>query len=225
MYLLLFVLEVIHLAVGTTQTQNSCQQSSNSILISTSVCSVENAFVDFESAKQICCKDTVHNFKTTWSQYGTYLTVYLETLMTWNCSEFTHECRDRNYVINDFTNLVYLYFCNLKSFNQRCSHVIDQYHNKSTEIDPVKDVDSSEITEPCIQVSLYNATLHDSSIIFNEIVEVIIPFCEFVWCGFDNETMETRQLTAWDCMPSRYSKIYIDVCAACISWLDNCPSH
>ena len=207
MHLPLFLLEVIHLAVGTTLSTNSYQQWSNSTLISTSVCSVENAFVDLESAIQICCKDTVQNFKTTWSRYGTYLTVYLETLKTWSCSEFTDECRDRNYVVNDFTNLVYLYFCNLTSFNQRCSHVVDHYHNKSTKIDKMKDMDSSEITEPCIQVSLYNATLHDSSIIFHEIVEVIIPFCEFVWCGFDNETMKARQLTAWDCMPSRYFRM------------------
>ena len=207
MYLLLFVLEVIHLVVGTTHTQNSCQQWSNSTLISTSVCSVDNTSIDFESAKQICCKETVQNFKTTWSQFGTYLTVYLETLMAWNCSQFTDECRDRNYVINDFTNLVYLYFCDQTNFNQRCSEVIDQYHIKSTNINTMKDIDSSEITEPCIQMFLYNATLHDSSIIFHEIVEVIIPFCEFVWCGFDNETMKTRQLTAWDCMPSRYFKM------------------
>ena len=158
---------------------------------------MENAFVDFESAKQICCKDTVQNFKTTWSRYGTHLTVYLETLYIWNCSQFIDECRYRNYVINDFTNLVYLYFCNLTSFNQRCSRVVNDYNNKSTKIDPVKDADSNEITEPCIQVSLNNATLHHSSIIFHEIVEVIVPFCEFVWCGFDNETIKTRQLTAW----------------------------
>ena len=65
MYLLLFVLKAIHLAVGTIRIQNIHQQCSNSTLISTSVCSAENASVDFESAKQICCKETVYNFKTT----------------------------------------------------------------------------------------------------------------------------------------------------------------
>ena len=65
-------------------------------------------------------------------------------------------------------------------------------------LDALSDVD---LINPCVQVAMYDS---DSGCQghYHEIIEPIVPFCSFVWCGFDKNIF-TKKRHPWTCMPSR----------------------
>ena len=56
---------------------------------------------------------------------------------------------------------------------------------------------------PCVQVAMYDIDVGGHGHFF-EIVEPIVPFCSFVWCGFDEDVFINQKVSTWTCMSSRY---------------------
>ena len=61
-----------------------------------------------------------------------------------------------------------------------------------------KDVAASNIPSVCLQVQMYRSDQE-----YLEILTPYTPFCGLVWCGFDLQTFEALNASAWTCMHSR----------------------
>ena len=52
-------------------------------------------------------------------------------------------------------------------------------------------------TSPCLQVFSYNYGQT-----YYEISQPLLPFCDSVWCGFNNLTMKYQFPSTWLCLPN-----------------------
>ena len=172
-------------------------------------------------SKVQACNVVVKNFTMQWNQGRHSLTNYLETLKIWQCPQFEKECQNRTYALTDFTSKAYSYFCNKTSFEIEClstieSIVVQQQTNSqqqsetttssfvwSNAIKRLKLVDltDDQILKPCVQIAMYEKTRAVGN--FREIIRVHLPFCEFSWCGFDEDTFNNRRISAWTCLSAR----------------------
>ena len=59
-----------------------------------------------------------------------------------------------------------------------------------------------ELINPCVQVAMYDKDLKRQGR-YHEIIEPAVPFCSFVWCGFDENVFTKKLVAPWTCMPSR----------------------
>ena len=74
-----------------------------------------------DSLLQTRCSMLYQNFLNEWSQGQYRLTVTLDNLKTWNCSQYELECRRQTFAYNRFTKLVYNRFCDLEAFESNCT--------------------------------------------------------------------------------------------------------
>lgn len=58
------------------------------------------------------------------------------------------------------------------------------------------------LVKPCMQLAMYD-TEEGGYGRYHELVNPLVPFCEFVWCGVDKNTLDNRHISVWNCMPSR----------------------
>ena len=185
-----------------------------------------------ESQTMKCCNQTVSNFHLFWSEERLYLTTYLQTLRSWGCPQFEVECRERLFVVNSFTELVFDYFCNYTNvFVPRCYQTVsDVYRSARERQDPlpppteasgslndtleenwqalVKDINTTFLTieeltgSPCLQVALYEAEDEHTGE-YVELIRFRIPSCYPMWCGIDGASLRNHMLSVWSCLSKK----------------------
>ena len=165
-----------------------------------------------------CCQTVVRNYyKTKFEPLNRYLTTFLESLQTWNCPQFQQECERRTFNYTNFTSLVYLRYCNRSQMEAQCYDVIhsivtkqnNAIQSKTNELDQLVSnlnfitLSEDDLMNPCVQIAMFDS---DSGSLghYHEIIEPIVPFCWFVWCGFDENTFTKKHVSPWTCMSSRY---------------------
>ena len=178
-----------------------------------------------------CCNQTVVNYTLEWNIGRRYLTSYLQSLYSWKCPQFEDECRERIYEVNEFTGLVYDYFCNYDNLVDKCIDVVNatisdrpngggdltqgRFENNKTANGTqivewramLQRLDSNtlsldKILLPCVQVAFYDAEGEHFGD-YHEVIQMTLPSCQPTWCGVDGDTLRSRIITAWTCMPSR----------------------
>ena len=162
-----------------------------------------------------CCETVVHDYYTKFEPRNRSLSTFLESLQTWNCSQFQQECERRTFNYTDFTSLMYLRFCNRSQMETQCHNDIHNIVTKKNSTDQntsafnqlVSKLNLIALTEedlmnPCVQVAMYDSDRTNQSHYY-EIIEPIVSFCWFVWCGFNEKVFTTKQVTPWTCMSSR----------------------
>ncbi|XP_076813529.1 uncharacterized protein LOC143460054 [Clavelina lepadiformis] len=178
-------------------------------------------------SKVHACNVLVKNFTVQWSQGRHSLTNYLETLKIWQCPQFEKECQNRTYALTDFTSKVYSYFCDKASFEMNClarvGRITSLKQHSDSQIQSgtnlpnqtnaflwsnlIKQlklpyINEKQILEPCVQLAMFEKAKAKGKK-FREIVRVHLPFCEFHWCGFDEDTFRNRRVSAWTCLSAR----------------------
>ena len=163
-----------------------------------------------------CCQTIVSNNYTNVASHDWYLTTFLESLKTWNCPQFEQECKRPTFNYTDFTSLMYLRFCNRSQMEEQCCDDIQAMVTKqnttsrataSTFDELVSKLDlislnNQDLMNPCLQVAMYDID-SGSHVHFHEIIEPFVPFCSFVWCGFDENIFINQKVTLWTCLPNR----------------------
>ncbi|CAK8685207.1 unnamed protein product [Clavelina lepadiformis] len=174
-----------------------------------------------------CCTSVFESFTKTWHDESDYLTELLETLNIWNCSQFKSECANRTFGFNSFTDLVYERACDRKTFLSRCQesmqdicrgHEIEDTTSCTTILLRSLDLTEAELSDPCVQVGLYDAVTQERGSgfgFFHEMKRVFIPFCGIVWCGVDAKSVHERFVSAQICMNSGCKNNVIVVMAFC----------
>ena len=171
------------------------------------------------STVESCCNITEKYFSFYWGVGSFYLSTYLQTLQSWNCSQFETECRRQYFAVNQYSSLLYDYFCNYTDFVHKCFAIVDDIyegprsalHSNQSVItqwrDLVTNLNSSHFTMeqlivPCVQVAFYDAeTEHRGD--YLEVSRFYLPSCEPVLCGFGGDSVRDRFISAWICMPNR----------------------
>ena len=162
-----------------------------------------------------CCKNAARQFYRSWHSGRYYLSTFLGQLQTWNCPQFKQECERRTFNYTDFTSLVYLRFCNRSQMEKQCyddiQNIVSKQH-KGIEITSTFDelvskldlniLSMEELLHPCVQIGMFDIDSGGHGH-YHEVIEPIIPFCSFIWCGFDESVVDSRDISAWTCMPNR----------------------
>ena len=174
-----------------------------------------NLTVGNRTVELSCCDKVVEEFYQKWHFGRFYLSTLLETLQTWHCPQLEEECKSQLFSYTDFTSLMYLRFCNRSVLETRCfddvRSVVEAQTGGSFSIITWKDavnnlnleeLGDDDLLKPCLQVAMYDLDEGGHGH-YHEVVEPIAPFCSFIWCGFDESIVETRDISAWTCMPSR----------------------
>ena len=178
------------------------------------VCKFDDTLVNFTSSMvtyQPCCDLVVDSVYTDWTINDNSLSIFLEILKSRNCSQFEHECRRRTFGFTNFTELVYLRYCNSTEMERRCIDEIQNIVERRTDtlfpswkilldnLDPVSS-SSDELLQPCVQIAMLDQFPSSRGNFFE--LTAIPPFCEVVWCGFDKSVLLTRDFSVWKCIPS-----------------------
>lgn len=163
-----------------------------------------------------CCNATEKIQLSRWATGSRYLSTYLEKLQAWKCPQFRKECKRQIFNYNDFTNLMYMRFCNKAKLEQLCFGELKNAVNKQSNHENLKlstwnealrflnvlKLNDQEILQPCLQIAMYDADSRGVGY-YHEVIEPVVPFCSFTWCGFDQEIVKTRRISSWTCMPKR----------------------
>lgn len=161
------------------------------------------------------CNKTVNEFQEYWYDGNFYLYEYLAILKSLQCPQFQTECQQQTYAFTEFTNLMYLRFCDQIKLEDKCLETLKKLVRKyssenvtaTTWNDVVDVVDSisrfknEDLKNSCLQIAMFK-TKNDSQ--FVEIIDVVVPFCSIVWCGFD-EMVFHQDVSLWTCLKPRYS--------------------
>ena len=67
-----------------------------------------------------CCARMVDRYHLSWLFVARPLSRYLATLKGWNCPQFQQECKQRLFVFNTFTELLYDYICDNSTYFDKC---------------------------------------------------------------------------------------------------------
>ena len=163
-----------------------------------------------------CCHTLVSNYCSNVSSHDRYLSTFLESLQTWNCPQFKQECERLTFNYTDFTSLMYLRFCNRSQMEEQCYDDIQTMVTKQnttsrarasafdelvSKLDLIS-LNNQDLMNPCVQVAMYDIDSGGHGH-FHEIIEPIVPFCSFVWCGFDENIFINQKVSTWTCLPSR----------------------
>ena len=161
-----------------------------------------------------CCNIAVRRYQNRWSLGRVYLTTYLQSLKSWGCPQFEEQCSARYYAINEFSKLVYDYFCNKTDFISQCydelsatimTNNIEKVERNWSAL--INELDSnslslSQLSVPCIQVALYEAEEEHLGE-YHEVIELKLPSCRPTWCGYDGVTLRSKFISVWNCMSNR----------------------
>lgn len=163
-----------------------------------------------------CCKYVRNRYYRWWYNGGEYLTTFLTTLDVWNCPQLSEECRSRYFAYTAFTSAVYMRFCDSEAYRNQCESDILRavvttaekaestnlsWKNIKSRVNSANMTDE-DIKQPCIQVAMYEGPRGGYGR-FHEVMDIIIPFCGFVWCGFDADVIDARSVSVWTCLPTR----------------------
>ncbi|XP_076817400.1 uncharacterized protein LOC143462958 [Clavelina lepadiformis] len=175
----------------------------------------------------LCCNLVFERFAETWHDESDYLTEFLETLRIWDCAQFASECANRTFGFNSFTDLVYERACDRNVFLGRCLEStkevlkrrgIENASAYSPTLLRSVHFTESELSEPCVQVGLYDAITQERGSgfgYFHEMKRVFLPFCGIVWCGVDARSVHERTISARTCMTHRCQTNVTVVMAFC----------
>ena len=78
--------------------------------------------VSNESQINMNCNMRYNYFLSHWTQGQLPLTHLLDDLKTYKCPQFTDECENRTFALNEFSKLVYDRFCDYETFSYYCSN-------------------------------------------------------------------------------------------------------
>ena len=163
-----------------------------------------------------CCQTVVSDYYTNVASHHRYLSSFLESLQTWNCPQFKQECERRTFNYTDFTSLMYLRFCNRSQMEEQCYDDIyamvtkqnttfrattSAFNELVSNLDLIS-LNNQDLMNPCVQVAMYDINMGDHGH-FHEIIEPVVPFCLFVWCGFDENIFINQKVSTWTCLPNR----------------------
>ena len=206
--LVLFAIVYADILLTTSATHFECSADEVSCLFSDGNSSERNRTKELD-----CCNQTVDNYYLNWDRGSHYLSTYLRTLKTWECPQFEIECEKETFAYTDFTQLLYNAFCKETELEERCfaevANVVNiQTQNQVSWVNLTQNLDVLQISDedllnPCIQVAMLNTDPTGFGH-FHEIINPLAPLCDFVWCGFADDIIETREISMWTCMPSRY---------------------
>ena len=134
-------------------------------------------------------------FELSIEKLNSSLTTYLEAIKNQNCLELMkNECKERNFQVNKFTELVYDRHCEKKKLIDKCSEEIGAKQNWSTTVLARGILSKEKLQKPCYQAALYDKVLMinngSSAGKFAEVKELCFPFCEYIWCGADLNNMD-----------------------------------
>ena len=59
-----------------------------------------------------------------------------------------------------------------------------------------------DLMKPCVQVAMYDSD-SGSQGHYPEIIEPVVPFCSYVWCGFNKGLFTKKRVSPWTCMTKR----------------------
>ena len=163
-----------------------------------------------------CCQTVMRNYYSKAATHDRYLSTFLESLQTWNCPEFEQECERRTFNYTDFTAVMYLRFCNRSQMEERCYSDIQSIVSKQSTTFQTNTstfeklvsklnlscLNNEDLLNPCLQVAVYDIDSRGHGH-FHEIIEPIVPFCSFVWCGFDENVFISQEVLPWTCIPSK----------------------
>ena len=169
------------------------------------------------TAELKCCDTVVHDYYYSKRKpHIGYLSTFLESLQTWNCPQFQQECERQTFNYTDFTSLMYMRFCNRSQLEAQCyddiqSIVMKQNNRNQTTTSKFDQLVSrlnvialseEDMMNPCVQVAMYDSDSRSQGH-YHEIIEPEVPFCSFVWCGFNENVFARKQVAPWTCMPTR----------------------
>lgn len=176
-----------------------------------------------DEARKLCCDEIEKVFDKKWSAGGHYLTTYLAVLRSWRCPQFEQECANPTFAYTEFTKLVYMHECNATQLEQHCLHQVTEsvikyagnvesaiHGNMTSSLswpEVTKNLNSMEMSTedllvPCMQLAVFDSERAGHGR-FHEIVQPFVPFCGFVWCGFDADVVNRRHVSPWTCMPQQ----------------------
>ena len=165
------------------------------------------------TTKENFCNFTVQDFYQNWFLGSRYLSTFLNTLESQNCTQFEIECKKQTFALNRFTTLLYSKFCNQSEYENLCINDVRDF--TPTDFDEevflitlwmplaknmsTLQIGKSDLSNECLQVAMYN--YNQSANRYFEIVDTYIPFCSAVWCGFDRKTIIQNKISFWTCLP------------------------
>lgn len=109
---------------GVTNCQNittTPQRNANDLESTDILPTVEGSAENQTTEQDEQCRLTYHNFLNDWRQGRYRLTVVMDYLRKWNCTQFDLECRNKTFNFNNFTALVYSRFCDYETFESNCT--------------------------------------------------------------------------------------------------------
>ena len=157
------------------------------------------------------CNILENNFRIKWYYGYKYLSKFLYNLQSLNCPQFKDQCLKQTFAYNQFTSLMYLKFCNESEFMIKCFNEVESALEKQENVTATVSwselvakinyltLNQDEMRKPCLQVAMYDSK--EVSRDYVEIVNINIPFCSVVWCGFTKKIFNTSKISLWTCMP------------------------
>ncbi|CAK8694674.1 uncharacterized protein LOC143445492 [Clavelina lepadiformis] len=175
-----------------------------------------------------CCNVTYDLFSRKWATGSAYLSTLLESLRGWNCPQYQQECHDQTFAYNTFTRLMYSRFCDHEKLEEKCTAEVRQTveYQSATNIailtwsDAVRslnvlDLNNDQLASPCVQVAMYERE-NGGHGHYHEVIQPLIPFCSFIWCGYDEQLVAAGRVTTWTCMPQRCRTNIIVISVFCV---------
>ena len=173
---------------------------------------ISNGTTELECCESIICD---YYYSKRKSRIG-YLSTFLASLQTCKCPQFQQECERPTFNYTDFTSLIYLRFCNRSLMEAKCyddilSIMTKQNSGVQTTANKYSQLVSKlnlltlseeDLMNPCVQVGMYDSDSGRRGQ-YHEIIEPFVPFCSFVWCGFNENVLIQKSVTPWTCMSSR----------------------
>ena len=198
----------VHLLVLTVCLVKS--QNSSSSFESSCEFIDENNFMQNRNLTLDCCSFSVRIFYREWSRGRRSLSTFLNNLKSWQCPQFDEECKRQTFAYNDFTKFVYLKFCQPFKLEKKCFNNLQTVHQKEAvnnsslewknliRINYSK-LNANNLLDPCVQVGMLESAQKQKRV-FYEVIEAFVPFCSFVWCGFDETILKSKEISVWTCM-------------------------
>lgn len=172
---------------------------------------VENNLVQNRTLMLQCCNSTVRSFYREWFTGRRSLSKFMANLKQWQCPQFKEECERQTFDYTDFTKMVYLKFCQPIELEKRCFRDLQEVaQTQAVSAAPSKwnflvqninytKLDHYQLLHPCVQVAMLDSAQSKGEH-FHEVVEAFVPFCSFIWCGFDQNVLSSKDISVWTCM-------------------------
>ena len=165
----------------------------------------------FSLQLQSCCNIVIESVYTEWTINQNSLSTFLEILKTRNCPQFEQECQRRTFAFTNFTQFVYLRYCNYTEMQQKCFKEIEGIVGKnnslanSTWASLIQNLDvlslsTNELISPCVQTSMLDRVSISGKSFYE--MTALVPFCNVVWCGFEVDVYGVDDTSLWTCIPS-----------------------